>query len=298
MDLSKKDKFKGRCIITGLYIISAIFLSGCATPKNIFVKNIILKEDKPSLAEDIIIDKAETPFRVGEELNYEVRWLGVQVGAVVAKIKGTEDIGGNEAYIVELKAKTNDFLSKIYPINDTFTSYIDKKKFVSLKHVVSRREGRYKKDAVTIFDYKVNKAYFSNMLDGSKKVFDIPGYVQDSLSAPYYFRTLDVRLGERVEYKVVNNEEIYDIIGVIERKAFIKTNDKIYETFYVEPYAKLKGERVRKGMASCYFSSDPLRIPIYGIVKAPLFTKVTAVFVGKPGHSLEDGPVKEGGRDD
>src|SRR3989338_2051044 len=136
MDLSKKDKFKGRCIITGLYIIAAIFLSGCATPKNIFVKNVILKDDKPSLAEDIIIDKAETPFRIGEELNYEVRWLGVRVGTVVAKVKGIEVIDGNEAYVVELKAKTNDFLSKIYPINDTFTSYIDKKKFVSLKHVV------------------------------------------------------------------------------------------------------------------------------------------------------------------
>lgn len=28
-------------------------------------------------------------------------------------------------------------------------------------------------------------------------------------------------MGERIEYKVVNNEEIYDIIGVIGKKAFI-----------------------------------------------------------------------------
>lgn len=230
--------------------------------------------------------RIERPFGrlvVGEELTFDVAWLGINVGTCVARVKGIEAVDGRDAYVVELTAKTNDILSKIYPVDDRYTSYIDREKFITLKHVVRRREGRYKKDAVTVFDYTTNKAYFANSLDGSKKTFDIPGHCQDSLSAAYYFRMLDAKAGDKIEYKVVNNEQVYDIIGVIKNTAYVNVKGKTYQAFYVEPYAKLKGEKVKKGRAGCWFSTSPDRLPVYGIVKAPLFTKVTAALVNVKG---------------
>ena len=268
MGIPKKNIIKS-LLISSFLLITACLATGFA--------DAAAKKDRP--AEEIRIEKSLHRLIVGEELTFNVAWLGVNVGTCVARVKGTETVGGREAYVVELTARTNDILSKLYPIDDKYTSYIDKEKFVTLKHVVRRREGRYKKDAVTIFDYTANKAYFSNSLDGSKKTFDIPGYCQDSLSAAYYFRMLDVKAGDKIEYKVVNNEQVYDIIGVIKNKAYVKVRDKTYEAFYVEPYAKLKGVKVRKGRAGCYFSCSPARMPVYGIVKAPLFTKVTAALV-------------------
>jgi len=259
MDIPKKNIFKG-LVILFLLLIPA-YLS----------------------AEEIRIEKPLRRLVVGEELTFNVAWLGINVGTCVAKVKGIEAVAGRSAYVVELTARTNDILSKIYPVDDKYTSYIDKEKFITLKHAVHRREGRYKKDAVTIFDYTTNKAYFANSLDGSKKTFDIPGYCQDSLSAAYYFRMLDVKTGDEIEYKVVNNEQVYDIIGVVKNTARLKIRDKVYDAFYVEPYAKLKGEKVRKGRAGCWFSCGPARIPVYGIVKAPLFTKVTAALVNTKG---------------
>lgn len=240
---------------------------------------IILAHPAGNAADEIVIEKARGRLTIGEELTFNVSWLGVNVGTCVSTVKGIEKVGDREAYVVELTARTNKVLSKIYPIDDTFTSYIDKEKFVTLKHAVRRREGRYRKDAITIFDYNVNKAFFANSLDHSKKTFDIPGYCQDSLSAAYYFRTLNVSVGQKIEYKVVNNEQLYDIIGLVKNTAYIRLKGAAYPAFYVEPYAKLKGQKVRKGRAGCWFSCDPARLPVYGIVKAPLFTKVTAVLV-------------------
>jgi len=51
------------------------------------------------------------------------------------------------------------------------------------------------------------------------------------------------------------------------------------EAFYVQPYAKLKGKDVRKGRVSGYFSADERKIPLLAIVKAPVFTKVTAYLI-------------------
>jgi len=280
MGLSKNDRIAVHRVL-GWCVLLALASAGCASSKTAVVRSSVVTADRKVFAKDIAIEKAAAPFKVGEELTYEVAWMGIPVGTVVARIKGVERLDGREAYVVELDAKTNAFCSKIYPVDDTYVSYIDKERYVSLKHVVRRREARYKKDAVTVFDYSAKKAYFHNLCDGSRKTFDIPGDVQDSLSAAYYFRTIDANVGQRVGYAVVNNEEVYNLFGLIEKKAFIKLGNVTYETFYVEPYAVLKGERVKKGNASGYFSCDNLRIPVYGMVKAPLFTKITAVLVNK-----------------
>jgi hypothetical protein len=153
--------------------------------------------------------------------------------------------------------------------------------------MVKRREGRYKKDAITVFDQENHKALFENLLDKSKKVFDIPPDARDPLAAIYYFRTLDLKVGDEVHYKIVNNENVYDLYASIRDKCFIKIGKSAaFEAFYIEPAAYLNGELVKKGVASGYMSADSARIPLYGIVRAPLFTRITASLWGHPvwGH--------------
>ena len=262
--------------------ISLFLLHGCATRGPIEIKSALRSGDRVLKADDIKIEKPKAVFSVGEKVVYEVRWIGIPVGNVVSTIKAIEEIGGRKAYVIELVAKTNDFASKIYRIEDVYTSYMDVERLVSLKHEVRRREGRYRKDAVTVFDQENHKAYFENFLDKSKKEFVIPPDVQDPLTAIYYFRTLDLKHKDKIYYRVVNNEAVYELYGLIKKKCFIQIGASgPYETFYVVPYAILKGERVKKGKASGYISVDGSRLPILGIVKAPLFTKITASLLEK-----------------
>lgn len=214
---------------------------------------------------------------LGEKLTYQVRWLGVPVGTIVASVAPElRQVNGRSAYEVKVVVQTNDFCSSIYKIEDEFVSYIDAETMTTLQHKVHRREGRYKKDAVTDFDQVNHTAYFENLLDKSKKSFKIREGAQDTLSACYYFRTL--KLGDRIKYYVVNNEQNYELFGAIEDKKFISIKELgNFESFFIQPYAKeLKGDLVRKGKVSGYFSCDEKRLPLLAIVEAPLFTKVTA----------------------
>lgn len=236
-------------------------------------------EDKASakLSRDIVIEAPASKLPQYERLTYQVRWLGVPVGTIAASIKGIKKIQGRDAYELEVVAKTNSFCSAIYKIDDRFVSYMDAENNHTLRHEVYRREGNYKKDAVTDFDQLNYKAHFKNFLDNSEKDFKIPPGVQDTLSACYYFRTLPIKIGDRIEYAVCNNESNYQLFGLIEGKEFIRIPRLgRKESFYIQPYAKLEGEKVKKGKVSGYFSCDARRVPLLAVVRAPMFTEVVA----------------------
>lgn len=212
-----------------------------------------------------------------ERLVFRVKWLGISVGEITASIEGIKDLEGRAAYRLEATARTNGFCSAIYPVNDRYVSYMDVEKLCTLRHEVYRREGRYRKDAVTDFDIASGKAYFANLLDGSRKVVEVPTGVQDPLTAGYYFRTIPIELGKKIEFKVYNNEQVYDLIGVAERIKDVRLpgSGERREAFYIQPYARLDGNIVKKGRASAYFSRDSSRVPLLVFVKGPVFTEVT-----------------------
>jgi hypothetical protein len=213
-----------------------------------------------------------------EKLTYEVRWCGLRVGTLTTSIIGKKQYQGKDAYVLEATMKTNAFLSKIYKIEDRFVSYVDAETIHTLRHEVYRRDGTYKKDAVTEFDQLNHKAYFKNFIDTSEKTFDIPAGIHDILSACYYFMLLPLKVGDRIEYYVCNNETNYQFLGLIRPKVLLRVpafGKKEKEAFLMQPYAKLKGEKVDKGSVSAYFSCAKRRIPLLAIVKCPVFTEVT-----------------------
>ena len=242
--------------------------------QNFLPANIKLSE---KYDKDIVIEPAQSALPEYEKLFYAVKWLGIQVGTITASIKGIKEINGRKAYELEVTAKTNAFCSAIYRIDDRFVSYMDTQNFYTLRHEVYRREGRYKKDAITDFDNRSKKAHFKNLVDKSEKFFDIPYGVQDTLSACYYFRLLPVQIGKKIEYAVYNNEKVYQLFGIIESKGYIRLPRVGKKpAFYIQPYAQIEGEQVKKGKASGYFSVDSKRLPLLAVVQAPMFTEVTA----------------------
>ena len=270
--------------ITIIATCAIFLLSGCATGYSLRTTSVLKPETGQRVhSKEIQIKTPPKKLTLGEKLTYQVRWLGIPVGTIVASTAPQlGQINGRSAYKVKVVVRTNDFCSKIYKIEDEFVSYIDAETMTTLRHEVYRREGRYRKDAITDFNQQEHMAHFENFLDKSKKTFKISENTQDTLSACYYFRILKLKLDDRIKYFVVNNEQNYELFGVIEDKKFINIkNLGDFESFFIQPYAKvLGGEKVKKGKVSGYFSADEERLPLLAIVEAPMFTKVTATLAG------------------
>ncbi|HAH20167.1 MAG: hypothetical protein A2Y00_10495 [Omnitrophica WOR_2 bacterium GWF2_43_52] len=255
------------------------FFSGCSGVSVIKTKPAISRGDSVAdTSRQFAINQADMKLPDYEKLTYEVRWLGMRLGVLTSSIVGVKNFKGRKVYVLEATMKTNAFFSKIYKIDDRFISHMDAEKLYSLRHEVHRRDGSFKKDAITEFDQVNHKAYFKNLGDGKEKSFDIPAGVQDILSACYYFMLLSLQPGSGIDYYVCNNENNYQFFGFARSHALIKLpvfKKKETEAVLVEPYAKLDGKNIDKGRVSAYFSLDKRRIPLAAIVKGPVFTEVS-----------------------
>ena len=228
-------------------------------------------------SEDIVIEEPERRLPEYETLTFNLRWIGIPVGTVTMAVKGIRKINDRDAYVLEAAFESNRFLSSIYKIDDRFVSYMDVEKLYTLRQEVYRREGSYRKDAITDFDQINHKAHFKNWVDKSEKVIDIPEGVQDTLSACYYFMLLPLKVGDRIDYYVYNSEQTYQLIGVVDEKVFIKTEVLgLKESFRMQPYVRQEGKKVQKGDLSAYFSCDKRRVPLMGKIRGVIFTE--AVF--------------------
>lgn len=231
-------------------------------------------------AKDIVIEIPPKLLPERESLVFNVKWMGITVGRITSSIKGIRKINGRDAYVLEAVFDSNAFLSAIFRIEDKYVSYMDVEKLYSLRQEVSRRDGKFKKDAITDFDQENHKAHFRNIIDNSEKDFVIPENTQDVLSAYYYLMLAPVKIGEVIELPIYNNESIYRFFGAAESKLFICTPAaERKQAFLIRPYVELNGKKVEKGKLKAYFSCEKRRIPLLATLRAPVFTEVSIVLV-------------------
>lgn len=262
----------------GLCLALVIFC-GCAGMQwSVSSKSFDWKNRLMMNADDIVIEVPDKVLPQRQTFTFNVLWLGVPVGKITASVKGIQNINGRDAYVLEAIFQSNFFLSSIYKIEDRYVSYLDVEKLHTLRQEVYRRDGKYKKDAITEFDQEKHKAHFKNFIDNSEKDFDIPENVLDALSALYYFMILPLKGGDKIEVAVCNNESNYQLFGLVESRAFIKTPATGQKrAFLIQPYARLGGEKVEKGNLKAYFSCDKKRMLLLAVLQGPVFTEVSVV---------------------
>ena len=222
----------------------------------------------------------EAPLRsliLGEKLSYEVFWMGIPVGLGSLEVKEKTTVRGRPAFHVAAVARTNDFLSKIYPIRDEVHSIIDAEGFYSLEFRKTVSEGRYRADERVVYDIGKKKAFYESFKNHSKKEFDVSVPVQDFLSAFYWFRLQPVEAGQSVHTWVNDEKENWDLeIRCLRRETRPRKNRGDVETFVVEPTTRLKGMLYDRGRAWVYFTVDSRRTPVRFKVATP-FGPVVAV---------------------
>ncbi|MBI3252960.1 MAG: DUF3108 domain-containing protein [Candidatus Omnitrophica bacterium] len=209
-------------------------------------------------------------LKVGERLEFGVSWMGIPVGTGTLEVKEKIEVRGRPAIHLVATARTNDFLSKIYPVSDEIHSFVDAEKWRSLEFRKKLKEGRYRADERIVFDYEKRKGFYESFLNGGKKEMDIPASVQDLLSAFYAFRMKPVKTGDRVHMEVNSEEKNWDLeLDVLSREVKELRGGRVMETFKVEPRTRLKGALQARGRAWVYFTADEKKLPVWVTLQTP-----------------------------
>ena len=226
------------------------------------------------------------PFkiRVGEKLNFSVRWLGMEVGRAEAYVSGIEEINGRKAYHIIAKARSNSLIDIVYPVRDEHHTYIDVEHLHSLRYEKIIQEGRYRADEVITFDQANHKALYYSRKNKSKKRSLISKDVQDELSSAYWFRLQPLEVGSTVHIATNADEKNWDLTVKILKKGKIDFGKLgTFEAFELEPSARFQGIFIRRGKIRGWISDDDERLPLMMKTKIPVLGTITVKLVGYEG---------------
>src|SRR5712692_11425470 len=127
-------------------------------------------------------------FKVGERLTYALNWGIIAAGTAVMEVVERQTLDGRPVVKLVHTAKSNEFVSAFYPVNNRVESLLDEEGAYPHHLLFKRREGRRKNDIEVIFDQAAHKATVTK--DGNTETMEVPPDVQDNLSVIYFFRTL------------------------------------------------------------------------------------------------------------
>ena len=257
-------------IILAVLVLWAFFLRPAfPESKNFSSKN---KENK-----EIRIEAPLKTFTIGEALLFDVSWMGLPVGYGSLEVKEKVRIQGRDAFHVVAVARTNEFLTKIYPIYDEIHSFIDMEKFYSLEFRKDLKEGNYRADEKISYDHEAGVGHYESFRSHDKKEIVIPSGVHDFISAFFWFRLQPLDVGKSL-HTVVNSEaENWDLeIRPLKTVAKEFRNGEVSNTILIEPRTKLKGMLYDRGRAWVYFTVDSKRVPVWITLQTP-FGPVTGV---------------------
>jgi hypothetical protein len=233
----------------------------------------------PYVLDRVITNEA---FQVGEKLTFVVRYGIIKAGEATMEVEGIVPIAGREAYKIVSKAKSARTFDIFFKVRDQVESWVDTEGIFSWKFNKYLREGGFKFDLVVDYDQLYGKANVQSIRyedseplevrDQNEKIVDIPPYVLDILASFYYVRTQKLRVGRPLYLTNHDNEKIYDLKVIVQKREEIKVKAGKFRTIMVQP--QLRGDAIfkQKGELWVWLSDDQYKIPVQ---------MKSAVFIGK-----------------
>ncbi|MBI5341953.1 MAG: DUF3108 domain-containing protein [Deltaproteobacteria bacterium] len=195
-----------------------------------------------------------------EELVFRVEFLGMTMGYARFTFKGKVLWNGKETYHLSVRAWTSDFLSVIYPINETIDYYMDVKTLEPLRQEFTGREK--KKDDVAFYDQKKGRIVYRYKHSGEiRKEVDVIPSVFDPVTVAYYFRARD--LGDEGRPRnVYGGRKLYQISSRLLGREKIETTRGPVETVVIQPVIKRDGQLDNKGDLKVWMTNDSRHVPV------------------------------------
>ncbi len=227
--------------------------------KRLFISFLIICSHTYVYSQDII--KLKDPvFKVGEELDYKLRYGFLTAATAVLHVEESEKkFDGHPVYHIVADGKTAGTFDFFYKVRNQYESYIDQKTLLPYFYTESRHEASYKHSDDVVFNHSDEK------ITAAKGVFPFKGKVFDFLSAYYFSRSIDVskiQIGDTFDLKYFLEDGIHVLSITFIGKEKIKTDLGEFNCLKFNPTI-IPGRVFRKdSKLYLWITDDENRIPI------------------------------------
>lgn len=245
-------------------------------PPKIEIKIPPLKEEK---LKRVVTNRA---FGVGERLEFSVGYGMIKAGTAVMEISDIVKLGVKKCYHIVSTAKSNKFFSVFFKVDDRVESFMDVHELYSHRYDKHLREGKFKADISMTLDQENHLAIYNN----SQDTFSVPAYVQDVLSAFYFVRTQDLKVGKSLFVDNHTDKKNYPLEVKVLRKERVKVPAGTFDCVVVEPILKASGIFQQKGNLTVWLTDDEIKMPVLmksKVVIGSISTELTGYKLGEVG---------------
>jgi len=215
--------------------------------------------------------------KIPEKLVYSLSWTGITVGTASQEIV---DEGENRRIISS--ARSNDWLSKFFPVDDRTESVLLKKEPFPGEPRTYRmlfKEGTRVRDREISFNIAGRVANYHDRIKGERAIVPIGPETFDIYSSFYYVRHQPLVPGKSFYINVLDSKKLHRIEVRVLKRERISVPAGVFDTVKVEPMVKPVGVFEGKRGAYIWLSDDDRRIPVKAQTKVTVGS-VTAVLTG------------------
>ena len=194
-------------------------------------------------------DRATT-LKVGERLEYDVRFGKLHVGRGSMEVRETTDVRGREAWHTVLAIRGG---IPFFRVDDRLESWIDTRSFTSLRLAQHTSEGRYRRERqVEFFPER------TTMLEGGEGAQEEATVDEplDEGALLYFLRTLPLNVGDSYSldryFRPDRNPVRLDVV----RRERIEVPAGTFETIVIRPTIRSTGIFSENGQAEVWVTDD------------------------------------------
>jgi hypothetical protein len=205
------------------------------------------------------------PFLPGERLVYTIAWLKIEGGEMTLAARRTTAVDGVPLHHLLLTAVSNDYVSKFYPVNTRYETWVDARDFQPLRFEKRAREGRYASDEVEEFD--LARRIGSWRSDRTP----LPERVQDIISSFYFMRAQPLQPGTDLRLEMFSRGKLYRLVIHVQEKESVETEAGTFSAIRIQPaMITEEGEDHNRGKLFLWFSDDARRLPVMARTVLPI----------------------------
>lgn len=205
-------------------------------------------------------DKVEPPFKVGEKLNYRVKYGFISCADAQLRIEqSNKGSNGNKTFHFVGDGKTVSAVRLIMRVQNRYDSHVDPLTLKPHLFTENIREGSYTRNSYARFDHG------KKIVDSNKGKFAIQSNTLDVLSAFYYARSLDVSSmnpGDAFKLSYFIDDDVYPLEIKYLGKETIRTSFGHMECLKFTP--SVIAGRIFREDSNMYLwiTNDANRIPV------------------------------------
>src|SRR5262245_34026634 len=165
------------------------------------------------------------PFKIGEQLNYQVflGGSGAPVGTANFEVAGRSRFFDRDGLLLKVKAQTTGAAARLFVANDTISSYVDPKTLLPFRTDLNLAEGRRRLNRTLT----INQDHGSATTNTGERI-DIPVGTHDYLSFFYAFRSFNLNPPKRNAISMlVENKPKTIFVSALKREVVELNGQKI-----------------------------------------------------------------------